>query len=772
MKKLVFSRGPGWAERRGDTLAGELSYRADGKKPAHRSWRRAQLDAPLAAWFDSASHGDRVEIIADVDSDGQLVQVRMAHPPLFVRPASDPERVREASRRGGAPNPYTFIPAPPRTGLPAGLADGPPPPHGVIDPATQWSGWLVLRLVTRTPLLLPDAEAATIDERQHATYPVRVGADGRPLLHGASLKGALRSAYEAVTGSRYGVFRGHDRVLAYRQQASSEDRPQLTPARVESDGHVGLRFRICTTLPVPLYDPPPRPGQPSRTRRKATAAGAARTRITQPDGTLNWGALHGLEVVCTTRQAGRPPRIRPVVDTVRLAGDTGADTAAGGPAGRGWLSVTGRSIEQKSSERLFVPTDRRPIPVEEHHHALWHAVLASYHEAAQDNEPATDRAGSTLERSRHVVLDGPVPDRLKDGDLIYLDRDRQTGTVTAILPVYIGRLPYRVAPADLLDDSLHPATEASQMSPADRLFGWAPPESGTGRPSASGYRGRLRITSVRCQTEDWRTEFPDLPDGVTIAPLNSPKPTQFRFYAAADPGGSPVRRGLSKDEGYQEGGLRGRKAYWYPSVAPDGYWAPGNGKGRLFREWQEPPDAKPSQTSTHLGWVREGTEFIVRLFVDAVPAAELGPLIWLATQDGCPLRLGAGKPLGFGAVTAGIDWNATELRTAEALRGCWLGLQRPDPSPRAQAEALAAEFEQQARSSPALAPTLEAFRKVAEGLPSPACYPRTQREPEAETYRWFVENERIKDGSVRYRFALPHALEDNQDLPFLSRDAR
>src|SRR5262249_10543789 len=156
------------------------------------------------------------------------------------------------------------------------------------------------------------------------------------------------------------------------------------------------------------------------------------------------------------------------------------------------------------------------------------------------------------------------------------------------------------------------------------------------------------------------------------------------------------------------------------------------------------------------------------LFLDAVPGPELGPLIWLATQDGCPLRLGAGKPLGFGAVTVEIDWDSTELRTQGALRHCWLGLRRPDPAPPQQVQAFAEEFER-SRSGRELADMLAAFKRVAAGLPEPACYPRTQRVPEAETYRWFVENERIEKRGIRYGFALPHVLEDNQELPFLPR---
>jgi hypothetical protein len=69
-----------------------------------------------------------------------------------------------------------------------------------------------------------------------------------------------------------------------------------------------------------------------------------------------------------------------------------------------------------------------------------------------------------------------------------------------------------------------------------------------------------------------------------------------------------------------------------------------------------------------------------------------------------------------------------------------------------------------------LAPAITAWRKLAQGADVPVHYPRTRAEPEAETYRWFVENERVSGKDARYGFALPHALEDDQRLPLLPKD--
>jgi hypothetical protein len=537
---VIFTRGPAWAVRRGETLTAEMSYRADGKKATARTWQRSQLDPALAAWFGDAADGDQVEVLADIDGEGRAVLIRMARPPVLIQPKPCQERLDAVARYEGGVNPYTFIPALPRTELPEGLGDGAPGPHGVIDPDRHWSGWLTLRLVTRTPLLLPDPETATRDAEDHPTYPVRLGPDGQPLLHGASVKGALRSAYEAVTASRFGVFRGHDRALAYRQPAIT---PKVTPARVESDGQGGLRFRLCTWPPlsVPLYDPPPARRQPGRRQRRlARATGTALARITAADGTLDWQSLHGCEVWYSTRNAGQPGQTRTVVDEITLATEPRPD----GAAGKGWLSITGRSIENKASERLFVSRGEAFIRVDDRHHKLWHAVLASYRDAAEYHEPGTDRAGNKLERSRHVPLGDDVPAHLNEGDLVYLGIDAETparhGTrqaqrrppgpddVTAVHPVIFGRLPYSRAPEQALDESLRPAARLDDLSPADRLFGWAPSGNDRGRRVSSGYRGRLRVEAVTCH----RLGQPD-PRRTGGRPPRGRRPAERRHRPAA-----------------------------------------------------------------------------------------------------------------------------------------------------------------------------------------------------------------------------------------------
>lgn len=741
----IIRRVPAVAARDGDHLTGEVSYRGDGKGPKKRTWHAHLFDMALQTWFSAADDGDTVDVIVGIGTSSEPELVQMTDPPVVPRPIPDPLRLELVDQHGGGLNPYSFIPTPPRDRLPEVFADREPAPYGVLDTADQWVGRLSLTLTLHTPMLLPDPQRATCDDEDHKTYPVQVDPNGRPLLHGASLKGALRSAYESVTGSRYGVFRDHDRALAYRAAPTTEKattrRVSVTPARVEDDGAGGLRFRPCDAIPLPLYGD----------GRKATAVGAA----TQ----LDWGQLHGRQVQATVRSVKNNLK---VVDRVALADDT--SITLNGEVCTGWLSITGRSFPTKTKERLFCANTKSPIPVTDEHHRLWQAVLTSYQEAATLHQPPADTV-----RSRHVPgTESDAPSRLHAGDLVYLNRTG--GVVTAVQPVMVGRVPYTHAPAELLDASLHPAATPAQMSAADRVFGWSAPEAGPGRPRSSGSRGRLRVVDVRCVTDDWLVEHAG---GVALAPLSTPHPTQFRFYTAADSAGTRLTGQTTKAAGYQDGAaLRGRKAYWYPAEPPDGYWTPtGDPLPEGHREYLSPPGVKASQTATHLGWVRPGTEFRVELFIDGIPGAELGPLIWLASQDGCALRLGGGKPLGFGATRVRIDWDRTELRTTDALRGCWLDLTRPDPSDPAAVQALGVDFDRIAEHDPVLAPAVAAWRRLAAGTTQPVHYPRTQPAPHAETYTWFVENERVTGDAPRYGLALPHVLEEDQRLPLLPPDS-
>lgn len=149
-----------------------------------------------------------------------------------------PQRTRPQEQPRSVPgdrfhNPYNFVPALPRDEVTGELGDHKPIGHGCYQP-DRWSGRIAVKLTTVTPLLIPDAAEMT-DSNDHKTYPVRLGADGKPYLPPTSIKGMLRGAYEAVTNSRLSVFVKHDSQLAYRSPAKKPDRllhRSLKPAQI------------------------------------------------------------------------------------------------------------------------------------------------------------------------------------------------------------------------------------------------------------------------------------------------------------------------------------------------------------------------------------------------------------------------------------------------------------------------------------------------------------------------------------------------------------
>ena len=71
---------------------------------------------------------------------------------------------------------------------------------------------------------------------------------------------------------------------------------------------------------------------------------------------------------------------------------------------------------------------------------------------------------------------------LQPGDMVYarckFDTQGNVKDIEDLFPVMISRELYDNSPANLLDSSLKPTNKRSELSPADRLFGWVPQKSG------------------------------------------------------------------------------------------------------------------------------------------------------------------------------------------------------------------------------------------------------------------------------------------------------
>lgn len=771
-------------------------------KEVSLSPKEVELSASIANQKRNAIASlDGMEVEFDIAPNGQPVKVRergkaWEPPAANVTPAKVNDRGRKNTQpfqqsqqridsplkpvQGEFHNPYNFVPAPPRKTDHSDLGDHEPAGHGCYH-AKYWSGKIAVTLTTITPLLIPDAAKHTEDNQSgHKTFPLRLGADGKPYLPPTSVKGMLRSAYEAVTNSRFSIFEKHSDRLAYRMPAKSS---ASIPARVEMrrdtlvlrlmeepniTGNAAklLRYRVGRNLP----------------RDKGQSATATRYEV--PD----------LELP----QHGEAAWVRLKDDVVtQIRRCTTSIPPTNGNWHKGWVCVTGANINGKKYERVFIEGDDNSfIPVTDAVRALWKELIADYQKTHEkdlerrkknNQEPQDylgDKPGNTG-WSRHIYQSDEV--ELREGTLCYVEFDR--GQITALMPVTISRRLYNTDPEHILPEASRPATDIKRLSPADRVFGWV------NQKGKGSYKGNLRIGVVKCETDDWEQPLGD--EGLPLAILGQPKPQQTRFYVAEDEHGTPLNSETSKEEGYRsDRGLRGRKVYPHHRNLPSGYWdnptvdrtqTEQNGH---FQEYRRPKldgvEQRDNQNRSIQSWVKAGVTFRFTIDITNLSDVELGALLWLlALPEEHYHRLGGGKPLGFGSVRLEMDWEKTDLRQGKEWSEFYLSLDSAVSPNHKDAEATIATFKQAIEQvyggskSFEQIPMIQAFYRCTKGYEDgkPIHYPRARQggqsptdpvppHPEGRAFEWFVANERIGQGEGP-KVSLP-PLWNDQGLPILN----
>jgi len=711
-------------------------------------------------------------------------------------------------------NPYNFVPALPRDFVSGCLGDGEPVGHHAYL-EDRWSGTISVKLITKTPLLIPDASTAE-NEDGHKTYDLRMLGD-QPDLPLTSVKGMLRSAYEAITNSRLSVFVNHDERLAYRSPASgsSDFYPAIVAKR--KDGGKVLRIlegagMLGRVGRLPRYRQFPRPNE----RDKGEAAVGLCY-----DGTKEL-PMYRDQVWVRLNPANQyadeiPPEIRKqlpgkellenVVTRIQLR-ENGSQPPGGGNWRKGWVYITGANINGKIYERIFLePEEGKKAPVvkiDEQMEQLWTELITDYQEQKQHKKEIEKRNQQTPSRSSRDYL-GKEPGKTAYSRHVYMAQARQlsAGTlcyvqlrddsdlerlsprdVVALLPVTISRRLYDASPASLLDQSLHPANSISELSSADRVFGWVR-QNGKGAADSqnkiSAYKGQLRVHAMECISSDPIQSFGD--DGFPLAILGQPKPQQARFYAAKNKQGEVLDNGTLKERGYQKSqGLRGRKVYPHHQRLPEGYWnqpecdrtqqAVNNHYQEYRRPKKDGQEQRDDQNRSIKAWVKPSSEFRFRIDVVNLSDVELGALLYLLSLPPEHYhRLGGAKPLGFGSVR--LEWDAcqTDLRKGQNWRDFYGSLLPVKESHLESGQADLNRTIDEYRKAVATGykkafekvPFIAAFEKSALGYDNPVHYPRTtlQPRPEGESFKWFVENEAQPRGQ---RLALP-GLTSDRPLP-------
>lgn len=742
----------------------------------------------------------RVNWVRDAPPSGVTVELRLEYETKttprglqtqWVRAVSGRSPSRAVLEKGGYRflNPYNFVRPlnvlhPDREPL---LGNCPPQPH---DRYVGLTGKLTCKVTVQTPVFISDAHALEIEtvrergrSKEHPVYRF-FQYEEQPALPASSLRGMVRSVFEAATNSCFPVFTGHRR-LSYHLPPS--EALKLVPARVVCvKGKWSLDILNGTSSVVVGQKPNgPQyaawvmqysPMRPSRTRTRSPRAPYSNRK---PVSLAGWG--HRDKCQALIEEVQHPIRNFRFWNVLRVAHPSAAPLKARGPHQRvvtGYLCITNQNIENKHDERLFFcgtgSPVRIPLPllVRERYKQLIqdyqerHIAAVTKRRSQHDKDPSVplpDQPDGRDPGFSRFILDSQEID-LKPGTLVYamLESKGRIGRLAFIVPVSVPRVGYdqrvgeRLDPGVLPQEStLHKCRRYDDLCPACRVFGWvygtgdpAEPELPTGERIA--YAGRVRLTHGR------KLQITGSFDE-TLAILSSPKPTTTRFYL--QPRDSSPRDGLDdRQVDYSQRAdqrLRGRKMYRH------------QGKRLSRQEFSSPNQRRTDQNRSVKGIVEPQSTFEFELQFENLAKVELGALLWSLELNGWHHRLGLGKPLGFGSVTIEVTEMQhldPTMRYEEFEAGWEDQLEQKEEYIRAFQKAMAERYGGDFYELDNIRDLKALLAKLPE---LPVHYPRStsRPQPEGKNFEWFMGNKR----KPTLRLALRLATDDSEGLPLIDK---
>lgn len=695
-----------------------------------------------------------------------------------VRPAGAPIASQPTRQRGAGYrflNPYNFV-RPIKVINPGEaplLGRCAPPPH---DRYLGLTGRITCELTAVTPLFTADSEGVVKGERDHYHFQFfRYG--GEPAIPATSLRGPIRSVFEAATSSCFSVFAGHKR-LSYHLRP--EEALKLVPARAVRQGDDWYLELLTGTTPLAVGQKPQgpqyaawvhvyKPLRASRTVRESPGTPYAGRKLLSLAG---WEHNQSCQAIIEEIQHPRRRfRFWNVVDLAR----PGAPPLRPGPGQRrvtGYLCITHQNIESKHDERLFFYAGGSPrrIPVDKKVRDRYEELIADYQERHADAVKKRKHPGHPIGKDPAFSwfvfqrTGGDVP-KLHDGDLVYamLRREGRETYLEFIVPVSVPRVGYDQSIGNRLDpdiepeeSDLHRCRQYDALCPACRTFGWVDQETSSDELAPVAYAGRVHFSPAGLTHSAGTFE-------ATLAILSSPKPTTTRFYLRPGSEREPIRDGQEDYEvDYSWAAnrqVRGRKFYRH------------HGGQLSEQEYRRVGDTHDDQNRTVKGIQQAGSTFEFTVDFENLAPVELGALLWTLEIEGWHHRIGLGKPLGFGSAT--IKVTDLQIMRPEArytsLEPGW------EPVPEEKKGQYINAFrtamaDRYGKDFYALENILDLRALLAESPDLPVHYPRPTVEPQMDgrNYEWFVGSKRSgRDAGPR--LALPLAEDDTTGLPLIDK---
>lgn len=506
-------------------------------------------------------------------------------------------------------NPYNFVP------LPSGdaLLRSAPQGHERLTSGNV-SGVITLGLTARSPLLI-----RTIERDGH-WRPSRH--DGRVVIPGSGIKGALRSLHESLVGGCLRVF-DSEFVPAYRETAKSIG-PDWTMALVRQADDNGrpTDVQLCDTV-VWVKSSLLGSGIETGDRYAITDGGweysdfKKRNEVTDPTAVRRESG--GQWVVLVTPSEARDKR-------------------------HPYYAAVGR-LSSRSAE-------------------VTPEAFANYRQLIEHARDVVDtNAGKDLKldvmHQRPIGRRQAVAPQLPPGTVLWVRES--AGVISAVKRSAIWRAAGSGRAGERIPDHLLPCSHGNDLCPTCQLFGSAD-DSERERESTRAtynYRGHVRVGDA--------TSRGPIPEGdpVELAASSAPRPGSGQMYlehtelaSARTREASPTARWGAAPDGRSLRRLRGRKFYWSSWAGAD---AP------VKRHLRHIEQSKRLTTKAEL--IDEGTVFEVPIHFENLTPAQLGSLLAVCDPNLClprrpvtfaaavgeqeqrlTIRVGGGKPLGLGIV--------------------------------------------------------------------------------------------------------------------------
>jgi CRISPR-associated protein (TIGR03986 family) len=537
-----------------------------------------------------------------------------------------------------------------------------PPPH---DRFIGLTGRIECELEAVTPIFISDSEFVKEDKDnpEHKSYRffrlINENEEKEFAIPSTSLKGMLRSVFEAATNSCFSVFEGEKRLSNH---FNPRDAKKLVPGRLEEDESGKWRLRL---LPGATRYNPNGPGgndclyaawikiyEPMREsateRQNPNTPYAKRANIV-----LSKGIKHGDRCFAVLNMMVHPAKRNKygkisgkfyfwnVKAIAKTKEELPKPQTNNEKIEEGCFCLNFQNIESKHDERFFFRdinnnSVSKIVEIDDNLIEKYQALIKYYKERHKENIEQIRKKGgnpSILEGDRPAYSRFILEDTKNlNGELVYAMLGGQAPNLHIIFvaPLSVPRVAYDKLIGELLPkDYLHPCSDYNNLCPACRIFGWVhqnPPKD----EKKVAYAGRVKISHAMIIQNTGTIELP-------LAILSTPKPTTTFFYL--------LKNGLPDPEvTYDTDGaeLRGRKFYRHQEKAEE-------------QEYKRVNNLKDSQNRTVRDALEPGAKFSFTIEFENLSPVELGALLWtIELEEGMHHKLGLAKPLGFGSVNLSI----------------------------------------------------------------------------------------------------------------------